>query len=87
MSVVTQIGALLELLLGTYLLAEASPSATYVSLLKLWSLTRLIHLCPEIEDSIILKLSASGEYMAALAYKAQFIGCSRVPPKVNIWKC
>ena len=46
---------------------------------KLWELLRNVQLHPNQEDEIRWKLTPTGTYTAASAYKAQFVGCTRAP--------
>jgi hypothetical protein len=53
---------------------------------ELWSLLQAVQLRLHQKDSIIWKLTTSGSYSAAFAYKAQFLGCTKMPPISSIWK-
>ena len=44
-----------------------------------WNLIRNVHLLDNQDDSITWKLTASGVYTAASAYRAQFLGCTKAP--------
>jgi hypothetical protein len=49
------------------------------SFVLLWTLVQSTELQPQREDSIRWKLTTSGEYSAASAYKAQFLGSTTTP--------
>jgi hypothetical protein len=51
-----------------------------------WSLVQAVHLQPQQEDTIIWKLTKTGTYSAASAYKVQFLGCAVTPSFSSIWK-
>ncbi|KAG2540080.1 hypothetical protein PVAP13_9NG531714 [Panicum virgatum] len=55
-------------------------------LLKLWGMLRSTQLQQNQEDQIIWKLTASGKYTAASAYKAQFLGNVKAKRAQAIWK-
>jgi len=52
----------------------------------LWSRIRNVQLSPLEEDRITWKFTPSGQYSAASAYKAQFIGCTRAERPNYLWK-
>jgi len=52
----------------------------------LWNLIRHVRLENHQEDSITWKFTPSGEYTAASAYRAQFLGCFKEPRIGSIWK-
>lgn len=52
----------------------------------LWGMLRDIQLNHNLEDRIRWKFTESGEYTAASAYRAQFLGCVKVPKAQTIWK-
>jgi hypothetical protein len=52
----------------------------------LWNLIRPIELHTQQEDCIKWKLTKHGEYTAASAYKAQFVGSVPEPELATIWK-
>ena len=54
--------------------------------LGLWDLLAERVLQPDVEDSHILKFSASGQYSAKSAYDAMFIGAIQFQPWERIWK-
>jgi hypothetical protein len=56
------------------------------SFVLLWTLVQSATLQPGTEDTIKWKLTKSGVYTAASAYKAQFLGCTTTPPINSIWK-
>ena len=51
-----------------------------------WNLIRNVHLLDNQDDSITWKLTSSGVYTAASAYRAQFLGCTKEPRIWSIWK-
>ena len=57
-----------------------------VEYLGLWDLLAERVLQPDVEDSHILKFSASGQYSAKSAYDAMFIGAIHFQPRERIWK-
>jgi hypothetical protein len=70
----------------------------FAQYVELWVLTREVHLQAHVDDEITWKLTESGQYSAALAYKMQFLGLvssnldkwvwnAWAPPKVksNAW--
>ena len=52
----------------------------------LWEMLRGTQLDENQEDQIKWKFTASGEYTAASAYKAQFLGNVKVPKAQTIWR-
>ena len=58
----------------------------FIQFATLWNLIRNVHLLDNQDDSITWKLTASGVYTAASAYKAQFLGCTKAPRICSIWK-
>jgi len=53
---------------------------------KLWGMLRNAQLHQNQEDQIKWKLTKTGEYTAASAYKAQFIGNVKAPKVQRIWR-
>jgi len=53
---------------------------------KLWGMLRNTQLIQNQEDRINWKFTTSGEYIAASAYKAQFLGNVKAPKVQRIWR-
>jgi hypothetical protein len=54
--------------------------------IELWILINNVHLQLDVEDSIIWKLTANGQYSEASAYKLQFLGLVHSEMNTIIWK-
>ncbi|CAO2150746.1 unnamed protein product [Urochloa humidicola] len=52
----------------------------------LWDLIHHVTLNEQQEDQIRWKLTSTGQYSTASAYKAQFLGCTKAPKINAIWK-
>lgn len=55
-------------------------------LILLWNLIRNYELHPERDDTITWRLTNDGNYTAASAYKAQFIGSVKNPRLATVWQ-
>lgn len=53
----------------------------------LWRLLTTVTLQAQQEDTICWKFTKNGQYSAASAYKAQFVGSTCAPQSTTIWKC
>jgi hypothetical protein len=60
--------------------------AHLVQFVDLWTLINNIHLVENVEDSIVWKLTESGLYSAASAYKLQFLGIVLSNLNTLVWK-
>ena len=58
----------------------------FAEFVQLWVLVQPTVLHNDRPDTIIWKLSATGEYSTASAYKAQFIGSTTTPNLARIWR-
>ena len=54
--------------------------------MDLWLIVRDVHLSPGVADTIKWKWTPNGEYSAASAYRAQFLGSVKTKLQLLIWK-
>lgn len=65
---------------------EGFTTAHLLQLVNFWILIAPTQLQPQQEDTIFWNLTPDGNYMTALAYKPQFVGCIKSPELSTIWK-